>query len=106
MDIDFPDIDGIEVAKRLKIIHPNIQIIILTSKVERISIKIGEGRFFWSVTISNATLNTSMLKTSKNDKKNHGFGLKHVKEIVKKYDGKFNNELLQNCFIANITLKK
>lgn len=28
MDIDFPDIDGIEVAKRLKIIHPN-------SKVER-----------------------------------------------------------------------
>ena len=35
MDIDFPDIDGIEVAKRLKIIHPNIQIIMLTSKVER-----------------------------------------------------------------------
>ncbi|WP_407695595.1 GHKL domain-containing protein [Sharpea porci] len=45
--------------------------------------KIGEGSFFWSVTISNATLNTSMLKTSKTDKKNHGFGLKHVKEIVK-----------------------
>lgn len=71
-----------------------------------ISIKIEEGSFFWSVTISNATLNTSMLKTSKTDKKNHGFGLKHVKEIVKKYDGKFNYELLQNCFIANITLRK
>ena len=47
-----------------------------------------------------------MLKTSKNDKKNHGFGLKHVKEIVKKYDGNFNYELLKNYFIANVTLRK
>lgn len=47
MDIDFPDIDGIEVAKRLKIIHPNIQIIMLTSKVERFKdgYRIGACRF-------------------------------------------------------------
>ena len=45
------------------------------------------------------------IKSSKADKKNHGFGLSLIEDISKKYDGYFQTETKENTFIATVTLK-
>jgi uncharacterized membrane protein/intracellular sulfur oxidation DsrE/DsrF family protein len=72
-------------------------------------VKIQSGRFYHRISIINSiaddvTSNT-IKKTSKNDKKNHGYGLQNVKETVEKYDGSFEVYIKDNQFIAEITLK-
>ena len=46
------------------------------------------------------------LKTTKADKKNHGFGIKTIKEIVEKYDGIYDFQVSDNEFVADIWLRK
>jgi uncharacterized membrane protein/intracellular sulfur oxidation DsrE/DsrF family protein len=72
-------------------------------------VKIQSGRIYHRISIinsisDNVTSNT-IKKTSKNDKKNHGYGLQNVKETVEKYDGSFEVYIKDNKFIAEITLK-
>ncbi len=44
-------------------------------------------------------------KTSKADKKNHGFGMKNMEEAVKKYGGTITTRVEENEFIIEIFLK-
>lgn len=44
------------------------------------------------------------LKTSKNDKKRHGYGLKNVEEIVKKYNGKISYSVKEKFFYTELLL--
>ena len=46
------------------------------------------------------------LKTSKIDAKNHGMGIRNIKEIVKRNNGSFNIELLEGFFKVEVYLKK
>jgi hypothetical protein len=43
--------------------------------------------------------------TTKRDKKNHGFGLKNIKNIVRKYNGEFMYKKEENQFYAEIRIK-
>lgn len=45
------------------------------------------------------------LKTRKKDRRNHGWGLKSVKDIVDSYDGMMDIYEEQNSFVVNIMLK-
>lgn len=45
------------------------------------------------------------LNTLKSDKVNHGFGLKNVKAIVKKYDGKLDLEYCEGVFTSAVYLR-
>jgi len=45
-----------------------------------------------------------ILKTTKKDKKNHGYGLKNIKRIVKLYNGQIDIEHTENKFIVKIFL--
>lgn len=47
----------------------------------------------------------SMFATSKADKKNHGFGMRSMKNVVKKYNGYMNYEIKENVFFLDATLK-
>lgn len=51
-------------------------------------------------------LNNPDLKTDKQNKSEHGFGIKSIKQIADKYDGsiEFNEE--NGVFIAEVWLKK
>ncbi len=44
-------------------------------------------------------------ETTKEDKKNHGFGLKNIKNIVQKYNGEFLYKKEENQFYAEIRIK-
>lgn len=46
------------------------------------------------------------LKSLKKDEKNHGIGIRNVKEIVKKHKGSLNFELKDGLFKAEVYLKK
>ena len=44
------------------------------------------------------------MKTSKSDKKNHGYGIEIIKDIVDKYDGSYFTKYQNNIFTTYITL--
>jgi len=44
------------------------------------------------------------LQTTKNAKEKHGFGLKNIKSIVKKYEGNFQIEIEHQIFRVKIFL--
>ena len=48
--------------------------------------------------------NKEIFKTIKNDKKNHGYGLKNVKRIVELYNGQIDIEYIEDKFIVEIFL--
>lgn len=45
------------------------------------------------------------LKSTKEDKKNHGFGLKTVRDIAQKYDGMCHTSFDKDTFVADVWLK-
>lgn len=61
---------------------------------------------YLSLTIVNSILDTTQLdfdlRTTKKNKKLHGFGIKNVKEIIKKYDGVMDCGVVDNSFKINI----
>lgn len=47
----------------------------------------------------------SALKTSKEDKENHGLGTQIINDIAYKYNGNVKYEIVDNQFIANVMLE-
>jgi len=43
--------------------------------------------------------------TTKADKKNHGIGFQNIKQVVQKYDGRYNIELKNGMYLAEIFLR-
>lgn len=47
----------------------------------------------------------SVFATTKADKKNHGYGMRSMKDVVKRYDGVIKSNISQGVFYLNINLK-
>lgn len=43
--------------------------------------------------------------TSKEDKRNHGFGMKSIYQIVNRYEGNLEEKIIDKCFIIDILLR-
>ena len=77
-----------------------------------IKISFSEGRDYILMEIANLFQTelqfdkNGYLKTSKTDVRNHGIGIKKIKEIVNKNNGSFNIELMDDFFKAEVYLKK
>ena len=77
-----------------------------------IKINFSEGRDYILMEIINSFQDVPQfdeggcLKTSKIDAKNHGMGIRSIKEIVKRNNGSFNIELLEGFFKVEVYLKK
>lgn len=74
-----------------------------------ICIDIKQGKNFYGVELKNSTNHTfpegrGLFHTRKPDRKNHGFGLINVKEIIEKYEGEFIIKSTGNEFTAIVTL--
>lgn len=73
----------------------------LTIKESNGSIIIEEANFFkGKINI----IDNSLIETSKADRAKHGFGLKSINYIVKKYNGKVDFQIQNDCFIITISL--
>ena len=69
-----------------------------------------QGTQFLSIEIRNSLSGDSakksnLLETEKEDKRNHGIGLKNVKRTVKEYGGEFETRIEKDVFIARVILK-
>lgn len=65
---------------------------------------------FLTITVKNTYLtidvNNGHLQTKKNDIENHGYGLKNIHNIIKKYDGQFNVIISDDdMFITEVSIK-
>ncbi|MGN0443697.1 MAG: sensor histidine kinase [Acutalibacteraceae bacterium] len=65
---------------------------------------------FFILGITNPTINKiesekGRIKTSKQDKRAHGYGLKNVERTIKKYKGAFSTSLSSGVFSADIRMK-
>ena len=74
----------------------------ISVKVKNIGDKLG-------ISIENETIlekipETGILVTTKEDKVNHGFGTMNVKEVVSKYDGIYDNAVVDGKFVADIII--
>lgn len=69
-----------------------------------IKIKISNKDNMLLLFFENATANKNF-KTNKKDKKFHGYGLKIIKDITKRYNGKISNQIIDDSFITYIELK-
>ncbi|WP_105614887.1 sensor histidine kinase [Vallitalea okinawensis] len=74
-----------------------------------ISIQIYEKLSYLIINIKNSKVESyhKQIKTTKGDKENHGFGLKNINHVVKKYNGKMDiiegsEEFTLNIFLNNI----
>ena len=76
-----------------------------------ISIEVHEKKDDWSIVMRNPiewkvrTDKTGLL-TSKEDKESHGYGVKNMMQVVKKYKGKMEFLITENCFQVEITYRK
>ena len=57
------------------------------------------------INIKNTAMNSNNLKTSKSDKKSHGYGLKSIKHIAKKYNGYAKFSFGDNIFTSYVLLE-
>lgn len=78
---------------------------------KEIFLKITEDDYKYSFILSN-TISSSVLKnnpnlsTTKSDSKNHGYGIKIIKDIANKYDGFYDFYEEDNIFYCSVTLYK
>lgn len=74
-----------------------------------LKIDFSQGAQFFSVEIRNSLSERSMkksnlLESEKEDKQNHGIGLKNIKRIVKENGGEFETHIENGMFIARVVL--
>ena len=65
-------------------------------------------RCYWTMTMRNPTVSADsegIMKTSKEDEKNHGFGLLSIEQAVKKYDGTMAVSIKNGVFEMAVVLK-
>lgn len=63
---------------------------------------------YWTMTMRNPTVSADydgIMKTSKEDEKNHGFGLLSIEQAVKKYDGTMSVSINDGMFEMSVVLK-
>ena len=63
---------------------------------------------YWTMTMRNPTVSADsegIMKTSKEDEKNHGFGLLSIEQAVKKYDGTMAVSIKNGVFEMAVVLK-
>ncbi len=75
-----------------------------------LKIDFSQGKTLFCIEIRNSISKKSkekenILKSEKEDKRNHGLGLKNVKKVVKEYDGTFETKIDNDIFIARVVLK-
>ena len=63
---------------------------------------------YWTMTMRNPTVSADyegIMKTSKEDERNHGFGLLSIEQTVKKYDGTMAVSIKDGMFEMSVVLK-
>ncbi len=63
---------------------------------------------YWAMTMKNPTVSADsegLMKTSKEDERNHGFGLISIEQTVKKYDGTMAVSIKDGVFELSVVLK-
>lgn len=68
----------------------------------KVSIMNYRGRIFLSISNSVDSIEDINLKTTKNDSKNHGYGIKNMIDVVKRYDGKIDFKIEEGMFVVEI----
>lgn len=74
----------------------------------KISIAAQVKQGYWTMTMRNPTVSADsegIMKTSKEDEKNHGFGLLSIEQAVKKYDGTMAVSIKNGVFEMAVVLK-
>ena len=79
----------------------------INKKCEKlINFNIKSGKYYTYIIVENTCLpECSGLQTDKQDRKNHGFGIKNIKKTVKKYNGNFLCKVENNMFYSEIQIK-
>lgn len=63
---------------------------------------------YWTMTMKNPTVSedsVGIMKTSKEDERNHGFGLLSIERAVKKYDGTMSVSIKDGVFELSVVMK-
>jgi sensor histidine kinase regulating citrate/malate metabolism len=76
----------------------------------KIDFEVSDSKGYLNISLKNTVEKSVLsgnpkLRTSKKDSANHGFGLKTVNDIVKKYDGMMNMFEEKDSFVTDILLK-
>lgn len=81
----------------------------VTSGGRKVSVKIKNIGERLGIVIENDTVleelpDNCVIPTSKEDKKNHGFGMKSVKAVIEKYNGIYQNSIEDGKFVVNVVI--
>ena len=77
----------------------------VATKSRRISVKLNVYREFLHIIISNPEIELSGRRTTKMDKRNHGFGLENMGEVVDRNFGKIKIEEQDGMFVLDVVVK-
>ena len=77
---------------------------------KKLQIQVTEGKLYSKIRIANTMFHEKKkdvltLETEKEDKENHGYGLKNVTTVLEKKDGNLKLEIKEGIFIAEVTIR-
>ena len=110
INADFNGFDSNDIVNLLSNAIDNAIESSMKQKLKKIIVSIETKRNYLCISIANSidfsVLKTnSHLSTTKNDKKNHGFGTQSMKQITEKYDGMIEYYEKDEMFVVNILMK-
>lgn len=111
IESDFSDFSDIDICVLLANLLDNAIEASANVELPKISVSIKNNKNYLCINVRNR-INSSILeinkelKTTKNDKSNHGLGTFSISQIVEKYDGMKNYYEQNDYFIADIWLKR
>lgn len=70
----------------------------------KIEVIVSSGKFSWGLVVTNVIAPECSDTSRKKDPRNHGFGLRHIEEAVKKYNGTFKAVKNTDTFTAEVRI--
>ncbi len=70
----------------------------------QLTIHFSSGEKYFSIAMSNSILNKSSIKSRKKQDRNHGFGINKIKNVLEKYDGRFELNVGQEILTIKVYL--
>lgn len=69
-----------------------------------LTIRFSNGKRYFSIAMSNSVLPQNSIKTGKKKDRNHGLGIHKMKDVIEKYDGRFDVNLQQQILTITVYL--
>ena len=104
LDIEMPGMNGMEAAEKIRQADEDVVLMFITNMIQYAirGYSVGALDFVMKPVEEELEFEDNLPVTTKHDKAYHGYGLRSIKNSVKKYNGVFQVKIKDGCFCLKI----